>query len=308
MRSEQPGRIEERGRFQQRRRVHLRGSARFLAVTVLSAAGLCAAATSATWAQSANDGADTTAAGNAVAANAAPAHGAQAAAGKTADKMAPQMASTKAGADNTLTAKEKADGWKLLFDGKTTDGWRVYKKQGAPVGWQAVDGVLTRVSQEGDLITADEYENFELTIDWKIPEGANSGLFFHGVESDKGPIYYSAPEYQLLDDDRHPDAKNGPTHQCGSNYDLIAPTKKLCKPIGEWNTSRIVVRGPHVEQWLNGEKVVEYELWSDAWKALVAKSKFKQWPDYGMAKTGHIGVQEHGFKVEFKNIKIKVLS
>jgi hypothetical protein len=296
MRSEQPGRYEQGRGFQQRGRFHLRGSARFLAVTMLSAAGLCATATSSMWAQSATGQADKTAAGKTAADKAT--------AGKAADKMA----AAKGGADNTLTAKEKADGWKLLFDGKTTDGWRVYKKQGAPVGWKAVDGVLTRVAQEGDLITVDEYENFDLTIDWKIPEGANSGIFFHGVEKEDGPIYYTAPEYQLLDDDRHPDSKNGPTHQCGSNYDLIAPAKKLCKPIGEWNTSRILVRGPHVEQWLNGEKVVEYELWSDAWKQLVAKSKFRQWPDYGMAKTGHIAVQEHGFKVEFKNIKIKVLS
>jgi hypothetical protein len=218
-----------------------------------------------------------------------------------------QAAARNSTPDNTLTAKEKADGWKLLFDGKTTNGWRVYKKQGTPEGWKAVDGVLTRVAEEGDLISVDEYANFELSIDWRIPEGANSGIFFHGIEKDDGPIYYSAPEYQLLDDQRHPDAKNGPTHQCGANYDLIAMSKPVCKPAGEWNTTRLVVRGPHVEHWLNGEKVVEYELWSDAWKELVAKSKFKQWPDYGMAKTGHLGLQEHGFKVEFKNIKIKTL-
>jgi hypothetical protein len=222
--------------------------------------------------------------------------------------LAAHTQAAKAAADNTLTAKEKSDGWKLLFDGKTTNGWRVYGKQGTPTGWKAVDGVLTRVDKEGDLMTADEYANFELSIDWKIQEGANSGIFFHGVEKPEQPIYYSAPEYQLLDDERHPDGKNGPTHQCGANYDLIAPSKKLCKAPGEWNTTRLIVRGPHVEQWLNGEKVVEYELWSDEWKALVAKSKFAKWPDYGMAKTGHIAVQEHGFKVEFKNIKIKVLS
>jgi hypothetical protein len=222
--------------------------------------------------------------------------------------MAPQNTAKGAAADNTLTAKEKADGWKLLFDGKTTNGWRVYGKKGTPEGWKAVDGVLTRVAQEGDLITTDQYENFDLTIDWKIAEGGNSGIFYHGIEKEGQPIYYSAPEYQLLDNARHPDAKNGPSHQCGSDYDLIAFSKDVCKPAGEWNSSRIVIRGPHVEHWLNGEKIVEYELWSDAWKQLVAKSKFAKWPDYGMAKTGYIGLQEHGFKIEFKNIKIKVLS
>ncbi len=222
--------------------------------------------------------------------------------------MVPQNTAKGAAADNTLTAKEKADGWKLLFDGKTTNGWRVYGKKGTPEGWKAVDGVLTRVAQEGDLITTDQYENFDLTIDWKIAEGGNSGIFYHGIEKEGQPIYYSAPEYQLLDNARHPDAKNGPSHQCGSDYDLIAFSKDVCKPAGEWNSSRIVIRGPHVEHWLNGEKIVEYELWSDSWKQLVAKSKFAKWPDYGMAKTGYIGLQEHGFKIEFKNIKIKVLS
>ncbi len=273
MRFNQPRRSKQPTRFQ------LRKSSTFLAAALLSAAGLLAATTSPTWAQPP-----------------APAEGGKAARG-----------TKPAAVDNTLTAKEKAAGWKLLFDGKTTDGWRVYEKQGTPEGWKAVDGVLTRVSKEGDLITADEYENFVLSIDWKISEGANSGIFYHGIEKDNDPIYYSAPEYQLLDDDRHPDGKNGPTHQCGANYDLIAPSEKLCKPIGEWNTTRIIVRGPHVEHWLNGKKIVEYELWSDSWKQLVAKSKFSKWPGYGMAKKGHIGLQEHGFKVEFKNIKIKEL-
>jgi hypothetical protein len=284
MRSERPKQFEFQSSTQQHLQSRRPKATPYLAVAMVSAASLFAGATAHTWAQAATDTAE-----------------------KSATKMA-KKAGAAAAADNTLTAKEKTDGWKLLFDGTTTTGWRVYKKQGAPEGWKAVDGVLTRVSQEGDLITADQYENFELSIDWKIPEGANSGIFFHGIEKDDGPIYYSAPEYQLLDDDRHPDGKNGPTHQCGANYDLIAPSKKLCKAPGEWNTTRLIVRGPHVEQWLNGEKVVEYELWSDAWKALVAKSKFKNWADYGMAKKGYIGLQEHGFKVEFKNIKIKVLS
>jgi hypothetical protein len=294
---------------------------KWVAVAVLSAAGVWVAMASPARAQSAAQEAkdktkeaavaakDAAKAGGEVVADAAKdaAKVTADAAKKTGKAMKKAASPASATADNTLTAKEKADGWKLLFDGKTTTGWRVYQKQGTPEGWKAVDGVLTRVDKEGDLITADQYENFELTIDWKIPEGANSGIFFHGVEKDGAPIYYSAPEYQLLDDDKHPDGKNGPTHQCGANYDLIAPSKKLCKPVGEWNTTRIVVHGPHVEHWLNGEKIVEYELWSDAWKELVAKSKFAKWPDYGIAKKGYIGLQEHGFKVEFKNIKVKVL-
>jgi hypothetical protein len=260
-----------------------------MAVATLGAAGLIATATSQVSARAS-----------------APTTASAASAGSMA--AAPSVVAAKAAADNTQTAKEKADGWKLLFDGKTTNGWRIYNKQGTPEGWKAVDGILTRVDKEGDLITTDQYESFDLTLDWKIAEGGNSGIFYHGIEKEGQPIYYSAPEYQLLDNERHPDAKNGPSHQCGANYDLIASSKDVCKAAGQWNASRVVIRGPHVEHWLNGEKIVEYELWSDPWKALVAKSKFAKWPDYGMAKTGHIGLQEHGFKIEFKNIKLKVLS
>jgi hypothetical protein len=211
-------------------------------------------------------------------------------------------------ADNTLTAPEQAEGWRLLFDGTSLAGWRGYRQTTAPEGWKVVDGAITRVDKGGDLVSADAYANFELRIDFKIAPNGNSGIFYRGVESADGPIYHSAPEYQVLDNAGHPDAKNGPDRYCGANYVLNPPTNKdACKPAGEWNSARIVVNGAHVEHWLNGEKVVEYELWSDKWKAEVAASKFKEWPTYGMAKSGLIALQDHGNDVAFKNIKIKVL-
>jgi hypothetical protein len=211
--------------------------------------------------------------------------------------------------DNALTATEKTDGWRLLFDGTSLAGWRGYRETTAPSGWKVVDGAITLVGQGGDLVTADTFSNFELKIDFKIALKGNSGIFYRGVESADGPIYYSAPEYQVLDNLGHPDAKNGPDRFCGANYALDPPSNKdACKPAGEWNSARIVVNGAHVEHWLNGEKVVEYELWSQKWKDEVAASKFKEWPTYGMAKSGLIALQDHGAEVAFKNIKIKVLA
>jgi Domain of Unknown Function (DUF1080) len=215
--------------------------------------------------------------------------------------------SQAANQENTLTAAEKAEGWKLLFDGTTLNGWRGYRQTGVPDGWKVVDGTIARVGKGGDLVTADQFDNFELKIDFKISPRGNSGIFYRGVEKADGPIYHSAPEFQVLDNAGHPDAKNGPDRFCGANYALNAPTKDACKPAGQWNSARIVVNGAHVEHWLNGEKVVEYELWSPTWKKGVLASKFKEWPEYGMAKKGHIGIQDHGDEVAFRNIKIKPL-
>jgi hypothetical protein len=224
-----------------------------------------------------------------------------------AQAAAPHTAAAQsAAADNTLTAAEKAAGWKLLFDGKTTTGWHAYQKKDVPAGWTVTNGELTRTGQGGDLVSNDQYADFELAIDWKIAPKGNSGIFYRGLETEER-IYYTAPEYQVLDNDRHPDAKNGPDRFAGANYDLIAPSKNVCHPAGQWNSTRILVRGAHVEHWLNGEKVVEYEFWTPEWKTLVANNKFKQWPSYGMAKAGHIGIQDHGDTVAFKNIKIRIL-
>jgi hypothetical protein len=213
-----------------------------------------------------------------------------------------------ADAPNTLTAAERKDGWKLLFDGSTTSGWRGFKKEAVPPGWKVVDGALTRVDKAGDLITTDKYADFDLTFEWRIAKNGNSGVFYHVAEApDLDTVYRTGPEYQLIDNEGHPDAKNGPDRWAGANYALNAPTTSDTKPIGEWNQSRIVVNGPHVEHWLNGTRVVEYELWSPDWKARVAKSKFNTMPRYGMEKTGYIALQDHGNEVAFRNMKIKVL-
>jgi hypothetical protein len=211
-----------------------------------------------------------------------------------------------AAADNTLTAAEKAAGWKLLFDGKTLTGWHAYQKKGVTTGWTVANGEINWTAEGGDLVTNDQYADFELSVDWKIAPKGNSGIFYRGLETEER-IYYTAPEYQVLDNDGHPDAKNGPDRFAGANYDLIAPSKNVCHPADQWNSTRILVRGAHVEHWLNGEKVVEYELWTPEWKSLVANNKFKAWPSYGMAKTGHIALQDHGNPVAFKNIKLHLL-
>ena len=217
----------------------------------------------------------------------------------------PQPAAGGNVAHNTLTEAERVAGWRLLFDGTTTAGWRGYMKQGAPAGWQAVDGALTRAAAGGDIVTNDKYRNFELVLDWKVSEGGNSGIFYRAIEGPEA-IYHSAPEMQILDDAKHRDGQSDLT-SAGANYGLHAARRGVVKPPGEWNTSRLVVNGNHVEHWLNGEKLLEYELGSPEWKQLVVKSKFNEWPEYGKAAEGHIGLQDHGDWIAFRNIKIRVL-
>jgi hypothetical protein len=211
---------------------------------------------------------------------------------------------------NTLTAEEKSSGWKLLFDGKSLAGWRGFKAQEVPSGWQVVDGVLTRVEdtskKAGDIITAEQYKDFELALEWRIPKGGNSGIFFHVAEEGGDQAYFTGPEVQILDNANHKDGAI-PDKSAGSNYALHAPVHDMTKPVGEWNAVRLIVRGPNVEQWLNGMKVVEYQLWSADWEARVKASKFKDMPKYGREKTGYIALQDHGNKVEFRNIKVRVL-
>lgn len=206
---------------------------------------------------------------------------------------------------NTLTAKEKADGWRLLFDGKTTSGWRAYGADSMPSGWQAVDGSLARVSRAADIITREQFGDFELTLEWKVAPGGNSGLFYRAVEGLEW-IYHGAPEYQILDDAGHRDGQN-PLTSAGANYGLHAAPRGIVKPAGEWNSTRIVAKGAHVEHWLNGQKTAEYEQGSPEWAKLVEGAKFKAWPQYGKAMRGHIGLQEHGGRAEFRNIKIREL-
>jgi hypothetical protein len=217
---------------------------------------------------------------------------------------------------NTLTAKEVKSGWKLLWDGKTSNGWRQAGKKEFPAkGWEMTNNELSEVHgpradgpSGGDIVTVDEFGNFEFSIDWKITVGANSGIKYFVTEAYKDPSV--GLEYQVLDDAVHPDAKLGVrgNRTCGSLYDLIpALATKTVNPIGEWNTAKIIVKGSHVEHWLNGMKVVEFERTGQLFQALVNNSKFKDFEGFGGAPTGHILLQDHGNNVSFKNIKIRVL-
>lgn len=206
---------------------------------------------------------------------------------------------------NTLTGDERAAGWELLFDGRTLEGWRGYDRPDLGGGWAARDGALTRVGEGGDIITDRQFGDFELSLEWRLEPGGNSGIFYRAAEGEDW-IYYSAPEYQVLDDERHPDGRD-PITSAGSDYALYPAPRGVVRPVGEWNQARIVVQGDHVEHWLNGTKIVEYELGSPDWSARVAESKFAQWPAYGQASRGHIGLQDHGDPVWYRNIKIRVL-
>jgi hypothetical protein len=212
---------------------------------------------------------------------------------------------TQEARDNTLTEAELAAGWELLFDGRTLDGWRPYDAPGAPVGWGVVDGTLARTGPGGDIVTDREFEDFELTLEWRVEEAGNSGIFYRAALGEEW-IYHSAPEMQVLDDAGHYDGGD-PITSAGANYGLDPAPRGVVRPAGEWNEVRIVVQGAHVEHWLNGTQVVAYELRSEEWEAKVAASKFVEWPAYGRAERGHIGLQDHGDPVWYRNIKIREL-
>jgi 3-keto-disaccharide hydrolase len=213
---------------------------------------------------------------------------------------------------NTLTEAERAAGWRLLFDGKTTSGWRGFKKPDFPAqGWAVADGCLKKVATgtgdslgSGDIVTTDTFGDFDLRFEWRIAKGGNSGVKYFVTEERSGPI---AHEYQVLDDAGHPDAKVGSHRQSAAFYDVLPPsaTAKKLKPVGEFNQSRVLVRGPHVEHWLNGAKVLEYELGSPELKAAIAKSKFKDVAGFGTKIDGRILLQDHGDEVCYRNVKIQ---
>ncbi len=224
---------------------------------------------------------------------------------------------------NTLTEYEKRKGWRLLWDGKTTKGWRGAKLDRFPdKGWTIEDGVLTvhesggdESAHGGDIITTDTYSQFELIVDFKITKGANSGIkYFVDPELNKGTGSAIGLEYQILDDANHPDAKNGiaSNRTVASLYDMI-PAENLSTPgrgkgfrgIGQWNRARIIVKNDHVEHWLNENKVVEYQRGNQIFRALVAYSKYKKWKNFGVIPEGHILLQDHGNTVHFRNIKIR---
>jgi hypothetical protein len=205
----------------------------------------------------------------------------------------------------TLTAAEKAAGWKLMFDGKSLAGWRGYKTETPPTGWTVAGGELSRTGEGGDLMTAEQYGDFEMRFEWKITEKGNSGIIYRIATTEPYP-WHTGPEYQILHNAGHADGKN-PITSAGSNYAVNEPVKDVTRPVGEWNEGRIVARGNHVEHWLNGVKVVEYEIDSPDWKARVQKSKFGKIPPYGTVKRGYIALQDHGNVVTYRNLKIKAL-
>lgn len=219
---------------------------------------------------------------------------------------------------NMETAIEDRE-WIYLFDGHSLEGWHGYNKSGPIMNWKIEDSALVclgkaEVDIGGDIVTDAEFENFELVWDWKIDSGSNSGVLYHVVESPeyRAP-WATGPEYQMFDDsidNRHESEPGSPdfTHQTGSNYGMYGPMKKPnTKPVGEWNTSKIIVMNDHTEFWLNGEKILEFVSGSEEWQALKESGKWKDYPDYGMASRGKIALQDHGNKAYFKNIKIRNL-
>jgi hypothetical protein len=197
--------------------------------------------------------------------------------------------------------------WTVLFDGEKTYGLRGYKQSDFPWdSWAIENGTLKTIPPRGvDLISEDVYKNFELELEWKVSTGGNSGIFYFATE-EADRIWQSAPEMQVLDDDAHQDGKRKMT-SAGALYDLIPPSAKVVKPVGEFNQVRIIVQDNHVEHWLNGTKVVEYEYGSEALIKLIAKSKFKDMPYFAKANEGHIGLQHHGEEVWYRNVRIRKL-
>lgn len=225
------------------------------------------------------------------------------------DELSEQVLTEK-GAMNTLTENEIQGGWILLFDGKSLEGWHKFNEDSVDDGWIIENNCLVALGKGGDIggdiVSDKKFKSFELKLEWKISAGGNSGILYHVVEGDYPAVYATGPEYQLIDDIGFPQ-KLKDLQTTGANYAMHPPVNAKIKPVGEWNTSRIIVNNPHVEHWLNGEKVVGYELWSDEWEEKVKNGKWNDYPDYGLAKSGHISLQDHGSKIWFRNIKIREL-
>lgn len=216
--------------------------------------------------------------------------------------------------DNTLSKTEIKNGWKLLFDGKTTSGWRAYNGPAIPAGWSIEDGALKTSGTAHDAIGGDiiygaePFDNFELEVDWKLSKGGNSGIFYHVVEGKQYHApYETGPEYQVIDDVGFPE-KLEDWQKVGVDYAMYTPeTEKIMKPVGEWNHSRIVFTPQKAEYYLNGKLTVSFVPWSEDWQKRRTTGKWHDYPDYGKAKSGLIGLQDHGSPVWFKNIKIRKL-
>jgi hypothetical protein len=239
--------------------------------------------------------------------------------------LALQTNSTTVSKPNQLTAAERTAGWRLLFDGRTLAGWRGLGYDSVPTAhWVVENGAIKKIASGnvpklpdgqplhgGDLMTVDTYGDFELTWEWKVTPGANSGVKYNVSEElsmAQAPNHAALGfEYQMLDDDRHEDGKL-PTHRAGALYDLIAPNaQKHLRPVGQWNQSKVVFRGNHGEHWLNGAKIVEFELGTPAFDSLIAKSKYRTIPGFADRRRGHIVLQDHGDEAYFRNIKVREL-
>jgi hypothetical protein len=212
---------------------------------------------------------------------------------------------------NTLSDTEKAEGWKLLFNGTGLDGWHIYKGKTSS-GWVVEEGVLHCLGSEkdksdkrADLTTNDTFDNFELDLDWKLAPKGNSGIIYLASE-EYDAAYLSGPEYQLIDDVNFPEKLEG-WQKTGANYAMAAPLVAAANPVGEWNHAKIIVNKGHVEHWLNGQKTAEYEIGSAEWKKAKTTGKWKDAKGYGETKKGHIDLQDHGSEAWFKNIRIKQL-
>ncbi len=213
---------------------------------------------------------------------------------------------------NELTESEKSEGWELLFDGKSLDNWKAYNAEGTG-SWLVENGLLaatgTGSDSNGYIITKKQYDNFDLKFEWKIAPEGNSGVMYHVIESERYPTpYLTGPEYQLVDDIEFPEELEE-WQKAGADYAMYIPdnSKKNLKPVGKWNSSRIVFDNGHVEHWLNGEKILEFEAWTDEWFKLKNSGKWENATEYGLSSVGHISLQDHGSKVWFRNMKIKEL-
>ncbi len=213
--------------------------------------------------------------------------------------------------NNSLTSEERAEGWTLLFDGKSTDQWRGYLQDNFPQkGWFIdEEGSLCVTGGGGDIITNEKFENFDLKVDFMVSDTGNSGILYRVAEAEDMAIWNNAHEYQILDDSIYSELENSDmhTHKTGDNYDLHAAKDYYAKPVGEWNTARIRAEGNDITYWLNGQKTVEFTIGSAPWDSLVSNSKFNVYPDFGRIASGYIGLQDHGHLIKFRNIKIRPL-
>ena len=218
-------------------------------------------------------------------------------------------------AHNSLTDEERDEGWILLFDGETTDGWRGYNQSEFPAnGWVVEDGTLRCIGSEtgdyvgegGDILYDQQFQDFRISLEWKLSEAGNSGIFYLGQELEGEPIWKSAPEMQILDNENHPDATHGQdgNRKAGSLYDLLPADPQNTKPVGEWNHAEVMVNNGTITHFQNGEPVVEYEMGTSTWERMVEASKFAEFPEFGKYQPGYIALQDHGDDVWFRNIKL----